>query len=982
MKFMKMFAFKGLGQMGNAAGVRVVLRVVVFLFLGLNLWYRFSTVFDYSRFVGGLFVGLAALSLLVILFPRLLKGFLFLFGFSFFMFGFRAYDIQSQVFETVVVFVAVTLFIRRLRRLNGLKEKEKGGEHGAPRLNTPNGTSGSTGQGLDGKGWGGVNPSTICRSYGVNRQLLGLILCYIVLSVFSLLLLPLGHIVKDIWLFGLKTSFLQVANATPNSCLYPLAGINRLILFFMLAYGLATSVNPRENYRWIFVGLFVGGVFCVFVGLLDYYGFISLRWYRFGTTGTAGALHSTFLNRSWLAEFILMMAPFVLIGFMSKIKGVWWKVLLLGSLVLCEIALILGGARGGWVSYPFILFVCWLFFYFTKGGRLESFHFRWKSVIKIAVSVPITIVISFLLIFWVFMPLSDYLKEQKPSKSLGVSSKSSAQYIKRQTARIVEPSGRVKAWTQGLDVGREGPWFGMGYEAFCWHANILSGIQDSIYTINQDNKHKRVLDTPHNIYFQLFVSGGIVGLCLWALVVAYSLMILVVDLIRNKRLLNVPVIISIISFHTYGLFQSMQYIPMIWMFIFLALGYTMTIDDKVLPERIRRLAGFAVKVMVCLVLIGGVVYFMGRGSQGLAEKYGLEVYAKDQDWHDYHGFYHREKWGKEYYRWSGPQASVKVSDQIRRLPQYDLPDLRGRRRLEGLTEAGTKDRGRRTEGGGVVEFDFVCSTPGVEEKPVTLTVSLDGEQIDEIVFRMKGGVKRWYYLRGERQGAEDDPHPRGIRSAVTGEFHGAGITKIREKEERGQGSPRLNTLGGNPVQRGKHEFLFDMSRTWNPKKLGISADVRDLGIAVSEPRFMIKLPKDGVGFYKWEIWGGGEIPGWPEGKEKRFRWTMGRASESIADCAPVEHPAGTRFNGVKIVMFLKCGHPGIGKEPVVVKILGDGDLLREIEFKGHGWKRVVFSGDELKGKEVLTFEVSRTWNPKRMGVSGDSRDLGVAVGVP
>lgn len=32
-----------------------------------------------------------------------------------------------------------------------------------------------------------------------------------------------------------------------------------------------------------------------------------------------------------------------------------------------------------------------------------------------------------------------------------------------------------------------------------------------------------------------------------------------------------------------------------------------------------------------------------------------------------------------------------------------------------------------------------------------------------------------------------------------------------------------------------------------------------------------------------------------------------------------------------------------------------------------------------EGVDVITFQVSRTWNPKRMGVSGDDRDLGVAL---
>ena len=50
---------RSFGEMGNAVGLRMVLRVGIFAFLMANLWYRFWTVFDYSRFVGALFVFLA-----------------------------------------------------------------------------------------------------------------------------------------------------------------------------------------------------------------------------------------------------------------------------------------------------------------------------------------------------------------------------------------------------------------------------------------------------------------------------------------------------------------------------------------------------------------------------------------------------------------------------------------------------------------------------------------------------------------------------------------------------------------------------------------------------------------------------------------------------------------------------------------------------------------------------------------------------------
>ncbi|MCK4348220.1 MAG: hypothetical protein KAW47_06350 [Thermoplasmatales archaeon] len=106
-------------DIGNSTGVRLALGVITFAFLGANLFFRFCTIFDYSRFIQGLFMFLGICSLFVILFPKYLRTLLFFFGSSFFLFGFRGYDIQSQVFETIVAFVAMTVFFVNLQRKNG-----------------------------------------------------------------------------------------------------------------------------------------------------------------------------------------------------------------------------------------------------------------------------------------------------------------------------------------------------------------------------------------------------------------------------------------------------------------------------------------------------------------------------------------------------------------------------------------------------------------------------------------------------------------------------------------------------------------------------------------------------------------------------------------------------------------------------------------------------------------------------------------------
>ena len=877
-------------------GVGIGFRVIVFAFLAVNLWCRFWAIFDHSGFITGLFVFLGICSVLVILFPRYLKTFLLVFGVSFFLFGFRPYDIQSQVFETVVVFSALTVFFVNLRRVSGEllavgrgqgtdgrgQRIEDGGRRTEGRGQRTEGRgqrAEGRGQRTEGRGQraedGGGQVSG--RDNGrINRPLVALILCYIGLSVLSLQLLPVGHIVKDFWLFGLRGFFLQVANAAPGDHLYSVGGINRLILYFVFALEVARGKAARELYKGMFVGVFSGAVFCAFIGMLDHYGMFSLSWY---TKNVLPGNTSTFPSSGWFSEYILTVVPFVLIGFMSKTKGVYLKAAMFAALLICEISLIQAQARAGWVSYPLVLIFCWLFLYLSREGRLESFRFKWRDLVVVGLSAPITIVVSLLLLFLVLDPLSDLSKSavidkapqgesKKPTtqkvvleKNKRAESRTSKQKtqqppdlagesipakvsvegeidpatqgggnrrekdfiakiaggkIKRAADLVTpRPGGRIYTWTEGFTVGRESPLLGMGYESFCWHANILAEIPESYFA---KFKGKWLHDTPHSIFFQLFVSGGIVGLLMWLVVIGFSITIMIADLIKHKRLLNIPVIISIISFHIYGIFQSMQYIPMIWMLIFINLGYAMTIDEDVLPEKLRRITGVVVKVMICFVLIGGVVYFSGRGSQGLAEKYGLEVYGKDQDWHNYSGFYHKENWGKGFYRWSGRKGRVVIADCGLRVGELE------------------KQKARGMGDGCVVEFDFVCGTPGIEVEPVRLMISLDGKRIDEIVFRANGGVKRRYYVRGERQGAGS---------------------------EKGR----------------KHEFVFEVSRTWNPKKLGISRDVRDLGVAVSEPRFLSKLPEDGVGFYKWERV---QLSGGSGQEVRRFRWTGGRASVPIA----------------------------------------------------------------------------------------------------
>ena len=115
-------------------------------------------------------------------------------------------------------------------------------------------------------------------------------------------------------------------------------------------------------------------------------------------------LQSVFANSGWFAEFLAVTIPYILLGFLSSELKQSKKICLFGILIVCEIAIILTYSRTGWIIYPFVLIVCWFFFYIAT--RADSGRFTWKQVgessLQVIVSVPLTICVSYFLIFHVF----------------------------------------------------------------------------------------------------------------------------------------------------------------------------------------------------------------------------------------------------------------------------------------------------------------------------------------------------------------------------------------------------------------------------------------------------------------------------------------------------------------------------------------------------------------------------------------------------
>ena len=174
-----------------------------------------------------------------------------------------------------------------------------------------------------------------------------------------------------------------------------------------------------------------------------------------------------------------------------------------------------------------------------------------------------------------------------------------------------------------------------------------------------------------------------------------------------------------------------------------------------------------------------------------------------------------------------------------------------------------------------------------------------------------------------------------------------------------------------PYKKGEYiEIKVVVSKTFIPLRLGLSQDARKLGLAMSEIKFGDEIPKEGVGFYAMEAWQGIYIEGWPAHRPFKVRWTGLQASINIKD----NYKDG-------MTLFLIAPHQDVAELPVRLNILTNGTLLREIVFTENQWKKVYLDQNMLKAKDVLTFQVNKTFNPKLLGLSEDNRDLGVAVAV-
>lgn len=354
---------------------------------------------------------------------------------------------------------------------------------------------------------------------------------YCVVSLLSLSSLPIPYLIEDLRnafdrssLTSVTFSITAILSGNEHSLIYSVLSCYLTLLAYFL--GLLTWRECTEQRRTgsLFLGAILCGLLVSFLaGLLDYYEFINLRTLRpldpvVNPGDRQFRLQSFFAHSGWYAEYITLTIPSVLI--LLGLKAPFWvrTALILFCLAIGEFVLLLTYQRGGWLSYPITLIAVWAALYVVRlieQQNVEILPALRRSVLKVLISLPVTVVASLALVFL-------FQKGDSAQEAL-------SPYVSR-FKQIQRTGDRTDFLFAGLLIGSKHPILGGGSDSFAW--------QFEREFVSPTGSFYQRFDLPlhgsaHNVYAQTFSGKGIVGL--------FALLALPYLLIRSaKRALTQP----------------------------------------------------------------------------------------------------------------------------------------------------------------------------------------------------------------------------------------------------------------------------------------------------------------------------------------------------------------------------------------------------------------------------------------------------------
>lgn len=534
-----------------------------------------------------------------------------------------------------------------------------------------------------------------------------LLVLYALVAAASLPLLPMPVLEHRVFLEGGDFGR-AVLEAFPKDPLYPIASVNRLWLFVLFSGLLAAQDDARSLYRRLFRGVAWAAVAASVLGLLDFAGLVSLDRYNLSNLFYGRhyrRLQSTFGNPSWFACFVACALPFVLLRF-HEARG-WTRWAMAVVFPLYGAALFLSAARAAWLASLVLLaaVVAAALLARRRGQALERIGApAWLALGATVVTVGLLGAAA------VTTPADKVVAPGGQVERL----EGLAREIQYRGLGVDSPRRVAAAYAR--ELARLAPLLGLGYESFNMHLRAQLEVPGSrvagvANTAVAADPTETVFDDSHSTYLQVLTGTGALGLLLWLATSFAGLAAAARACRRGSGPEALALLLGLMVFHLYGLFQGMAYVPVTFLLFPLLTGHAVALDPRPAgasaPPR-ARVARLAVAGGLVAVLGG---YTADTGYASLKRRLGVEAYLPDER-AGFEGFYRPEIGPAGEFRWMRRRAIVNV-------PRAQPFRLR-----------------------------LACQHPDAAEDPVVLSLRFEGRDAGHVVFRRTGAVERRFDFGG------------------------------------------------------------------------------------------------------------------------------------------------------------------------------------------------------------------------------------------
>ncbi len=392
---------------------------------------------------------------------------------------------------------------------------------------------------------------------GGTRTVTWPITAWVVVSIVSLV--PLAYHPPS-WQPGLLTGLVvALPHAEAESLLYSWRALQKLLVGVGLFWSFRTVFEGRST-RPVALAMAFGLAVTVIAGAVEFAG-VDLGFYRvIGDPLYEGRLHSLFFHSGWMAQFLILGAPFAVAG--MSLGGRWQLRAAVVLALAVLLMIVLSQQRGAQLALLLQLLVLgWLIRPWNAGfGR--------RALVMaglVAAAVGAVVVLG-----WFRPHVFDLLAE-------------------RWSDDVPALSGRRTVWSRSLAIWLYEPVAGIGLGSFGWTYRALYGAGPWA--------------TAHNLYLHTLVERGVLGLaalCLLGAVAVRRLRAAIDGDARENRRLALGLLTSLLGLAVYGCVQYIFYLEMIEWVCWILLAAILTLDPA--PSSSKSIRGVAIGISLAAIV--------------------------------------------------------------------------------------------------------------------------------------------------------------------------------------------------------------------------------------------------------------------------------------------------------------------------------------------------------------------------------------------